>query len=112
VVESLWTDHAKQERAERGLPVITKSQGESLVTAVAGMLADVSLPEWAVREAVDGSLRSGKNPAAYAKGVARNKAQEVAGGPSASAPSKAASGLAAVPSLPGVNRAPSRIKTV
>lgn len=107
VVESLWTDHAKQERAERGLAIITKPQGESLVTAVAGLLADASLPEWAVREAVDGALRGGKSPAAYAKGVARKKAREAAGGP----PATAASGLATGPSLPGVSRAPSRVKT-
>lgn len=111
LVESLWNDHAKQERAERGLPVLTKSQGESLVTAVAEMLADASLPQWAVREAVDGALRAGKSPAAYATDVATKKAQEAAGGPSVPAPSKAAPGLAAVPSLPGVSRAPSRIQT-
>ncbi|GAA2131842.1 hypothetical protein [Nocardioides bigeumensis] len=111
LVDALWTDHAKQERHERGLPVLSRSQGESLLAAVVGMLADTSLPEWALREAVDGALRGGKSPAAYAKDVARKKAQEAASGPSASSTPARVSGRAAVPSLPGVTRAPSRVKT-
>lgn len=109
LVESLWTDHAKQERAQRGLPVISTSQGKSLVAAVAAMLADTSLPEWALRDAVDGALRCGKTPAAYASDVARKKAEEAATRPSVPTAPARVSGLSTAPPLPGVTRAPSRV---